>query len=380
MNFIDYLIWRGDVSMAYDPFNEIDNMLICQLSYVDFNEILPQDGSMSISDLAERYFSSHSLEDVYEQKTYLEMSPLVLYYMAKTSRFRNCRVFNYVSELSDEKQFAALMLELPDGSTAVCFRGTDDTLVGWKEDLMLSYTSIPSQERALEYLNQKTKPFRKYRVIGHSKGGNLALYAAVHCHPYVQKRIIEVISNDGPGLRPGTYNEEDFRRIAKQTRLIVPEKDGVGTIFEMDVERKVVRSSTRNIVYAHSMFTWQVEANRLVEADSAAYETDVNRQAIITFLNETTEAQRKFFIDRLFTVFEEEKITTVSQLSAFGLALIPRAFKMFSEMDEEAKKIAALLVKTYSGRLSSDAYRSLSDNLNSFIEKRRWHRDNETSE
>ena len=181
--------------------------------------------------------------------------------------------------------------------------------------------------------------------------------------------------------------DEFFERVL--TVRLTPDRRGVDIIDQTllpGTEKRIVLSDREELWDAIRKLKVRgapaigVFAAYALAVTSAAYETDVNRQAIITFLNETTEAQRKFFIDRLFTVFEEEKITTVSQLSAFGLALIPRAFKMFSEMDEEAKKIAALLVKTYSGRLSSDAYRSLSDNLNSFIEKRRWHRDNETSE
>ena len=379
MNMIDYLKWRGDIDMKTDPFNEVDNMLIAQMTYVDMDEIFAAHKSLTIKEISDLYFSSHDLEEAFNQTSYFFMSPMVMYLMAQTERFKDLRVYNYVSTLDPEsaEQFAAEMVDLPDKTTVICFEGTDDTIIGWKEDLMLSYTEIPSQKKAADYLDHCTNPFRKYRVIGHSKGGHLALYAATHCKESVRKRIVEVISNDGPGMRPGSYDEEVFESIQDRYRLIVPEKDGVGTIYEMGKNRKIVLSSNANLVSSHSMMTWEVERNALQEADRNNYETELNRQSLLRFLNETTPEQREVFVKELFDRFEEAGVTTVTQLSNLGLSFIPKALKKFGEMNEESRQLAGQLIKTYSGKLGSDAYHTISDKAGNLVPKRRPRKEKE---
>ena len=150
------------------------------------------------------------------------------------------------------------------------------------------------------------------------------------------------------------FDQKIYQKIASRYSLIVPEKDGVGTIYEIAPKKTVVLTSTRNMVLSHSMITWQIEGSSLIPADRVRYETDLNRKAILQFLNETTAKQREVFVKELFDCFDEAGVHTVSQLSSGGLPLLMRMLKEMSEMDSEAKGIAMKMFLSYSSNLQRD--------------------------
>ena len=356
MNMLDYLDLYGDRSMKEEPFNDVDNLLVSQLVYVDFDKVMPEGKRIRVKEAYELLKHRYKGLDPDYYRNVESLSYETLKRMALSGRFGDCVMHHYVSRLNKvtSEQFAAMMLDLPDGTTVVSFRGTDDTLIGWKEDLMLSYTDIQSQREAVDYVDSNCSLFRKYRFVGHSKGGNLAIYAAVNCGMVTRRNIIQIISNDGPGLRPGSYSSRVYDRIAKLYHLIVPQKDGVGTIYEMAPNKTVACTSTGKMIQSHSMVTWQLDGNRLLPADRSRYETDLNRKAILQFLNETTVREREVFVRELFECFDDAEIRTVSQMSSGGLPLFLRIMKEMSEMDSEAKEIAVKMFRSYSSNLNRD--------------------------
>ena len=338
MNIVDYIRYRGDLSFKSDPFNEVDNLVFSQLIYADLEYVLDRDDRMTIKELGERFFKSFP-DGFDDSKIFNKDGIVILKEIMDTVRYRDCVIFNYESKLHHDtaEQFTVCMIDLPDRTTVVCFKGTDDNLIGWKEDLYLSYKDIAGQIDALRYVNRYCSVFRKYRLIGHSKGGNLAIYAAVHCKPLIRRNIIQVISNDGPGLRPGSYLKESYSKIKDRYTLIVPEKDGVGTIYEMDSRKVIARVLTKNIV----------------QADADSYQTDQIRMALLQFLKETTPQQREIFVEDVFQAFAEAGISTVGQLAHGGLPVLFRVLKELSEIDGIAKGIAVKLLKTLSVTVSS---------------------------
>lgn len=367
----DYLELYQERSFKEEPFNDADNMLLSQVVYVPFDQLVQEQKKITVAEAYEELKGYYTTLDPDYYRNVESLSYEVLKRMALSRRFGQCLIHHYVSRRSKatSEQFAAMMIDLPDNTTAVSFRGTDDTLIGWKEDLMLSYRDIQSHLDAVEYVNGNCSIFRRYRFIGHSKGGNLAIYAAVHCGFLIRRNIIQVISNDGPGLRPDSYDLKVYQKIAPRYSLIVPEKDGVGTIYEIAPNKTVVLTSTRNMVLSHSMITWQLEGNRLIPADRAGYETDLNRKAILQFLSETTPKQREVFVKELFDCFDEAGIHTVSQLSSGGLPLLMRVLKEMSEMDSEAKGIAVKIFRSYSSNLQRDFSDQLSKKTSSIRSK-----------
>ena len=202
--------------------------------------------------------------------------------------------------------------------------------------------------------------FNRYRIVGHSKGGYLAIYAAIHAKPAVKRRIIEVYSDDGPGLRDKQFSEEDMELLKTKYRLIVPEKDGVGMIYEMASNKKICKVDVFNIVSAHSMFTWQVEGNKVVTADRFKYESDLSREVILDILHETTGEERSIFVNELFARFAQEQINTLSEISNRGIPVIYNTLKRLMDESSESRIFAGKMMKILSRNIGSDIQQSLS--------------------
>ncbi len=367
MNILDYIRVRGDLSFKSDPFNDVDNLVFSQMIYAGFDKILKNDEKIRIEELGERFFDDKQSDR--KNITYSNRDGiLVLKEMYKSPRYKDLPVYNYISILHTDtaEQFAAMMVDLPDRTTVVCFKGTDEHMIGWKEDLYLSYKEIAGQNDAVDYVNKHCSILRKYRIIGHSKGGNLAAYAALRCNPLLRMRIEQIISNDGPGLRPGSYDKKEFDKIKDRYRLIAPEKDAIGTIYEIAPKKTIARISTKNIVEAHNILTWQIEANRIAKADMDSYQTDRTRQALVQFLKDTTPEQREIFVEELFKAFDDAKITTVTQLASGGLPILFRVIKELSEMDTIAKNIAVRFSKVLGVSMTSDLHRIVSERKEAF--------------
>lgn len=204
-NIMDYLEWRGDLTLAASPFNEVDALLLAELSFINFEGLIPPPEigrGVRLRDAAEEYFARNEGKEIDMGVLVPDKIPAMLCAMAGSKRFGNMLVnaFEERIDVELEQQFAAITVDLGDSSVYVAFRGTDDTLVGWKEDLNMGFLEeIPSQERAVRYLKRIAKQYdrKKLRVGGHSKGGNLAVYSAVKAAPEVQERILAVYNNDG---------------------------------------------------------------------------------------------------------------------------------------------------------------------------------------
>ena len=198
-NIFDYIDWR-DIELTKVEFNEIDNLILSRFSYFPFDKIIKENEVVTIKELSERFKKQDIRKLPILWKDDVDLFPL----MGESRRFGEMLATKFINkiDLEQEKQFSAITFELPDNTIYVAYRGTDDTIVGWKEDLNMSFSlQVPAQIEAVKYLEFIASKFdNQIRVGGHSKGGNLAIYAASFCNPEVQNRIIKVYNNDGPGL------------------------------------------------------------------------------------------------------------------------------------------------------------------------------------
>lgn len=205
-NIMDYIEWRGDLPFTQSEFNDVDNLILACFSYVNLDgipEAASQNG-IELKALTEKFLRLHTEKELKEDKSFIRFAPFMMLEMAKTERFGQCVIRNYVNEIVAEEaqQFSAVEICLSDGTSYISFRGTDDTIVGWKEDFNLSTGVVPAQERAVEYLRRIAGSLQEMvRVGGHSKGGNLAVYGAVMCkeiHPWILQ-ITQMTDRDFPG-------------------------------------------------------------------------------------------------------------------------------------------------------------------------------------
>lgn len=352
-NLMDYLDWRGDITLAVSPFNEVDALILAELSFVDFEGIVPPPEigrGVPLREAAERYFSCRGAQDI----GVLVPDRIIgmLEKLAASERFGELLLNGYEALLDDtiEQQFAALTIDLGNGSIYTAFRGTDDTLVGWKEDLNMSFLDeIPSQRQAVRYLARVARQYgdRTIRVGGHSKGGNLAVYAAVKSAPEVQERILAVHNNDGPGFAWAISETAEHQRIAGRIRTIVPQSSVVGVLMEHEKNYQVVYS-TNSGIYQHDGFSWEVKGTQFVHLDDFSREGKLVDETIDSWSEALNAQQREALADALYSVFTATGAKTLSELS------------------EEKLKSAAAMLKTYKN-LDHDTQRMLSDSLKLFF-------------
>ena len=374
MNIIDYLKWRGDLSLKASPFNEVDNLIISQMAYTGFDEYFKLKDSYTISELSDLFFNDHTDEEIMASKSFVKLAPFVLREMANSIRFKDCLVHDFVSTIDEKtfEQFCCFQVDLSDHTTYVAFRGTDDTIVGWHEDFCMSFEIVPAQVAAKEYI-QRLSPYRKYRIGGHSKGGALALYAGLNA-PRKGKNIINIYSNDGPGLNRKYLSQDEldaYENIKGKIIKIVPEFDFFGVLFSKDYITKVVKSDAVMLLQ-HSAMSWLVEGTKFVET-TLSEESKMIEVNYREFLDNANEEECKAFTEEMFDVLRDAGVDTVSEFIEGGLPLFVKTLFDISNMNKKSKAFAKSIfdafIKGY-GSGVSEKVKTVKDNLmESVIEK-----------
>lgn len=319
-NIINYLEKKGNISFRESPFNEVDNLVLCQLSYVDFAGIVPdlESGkSVTIQDANEAYLYKHYGEELSTSKSLLKTAPLTLKAMAKGKRYKNAKLSCYANEIDEasQKQFSALKIELGDGTIFIAFRGTDDNIVAWQESYNLCYEIIPSQIEAAEYLeNAIGKSKKKIRIGGHSKGGNLAVYAAMKSSDKIRKKIVEIFNNDGPGFTEEIVQSYEYKRICGKITRYTPEFSIFGSLFEHD-DRHIIVSSNSKGIQQHDLMNWEISGSKLVYLPTNAEKSVVISDSIIKWINDLKKTQRKAIGQSLFGELRKKGMKKVYDIS-----------------------------------------------------------------
>ena len=317
-NAIDYIDWRGDIPFSVSPFNEVDNLLICKLVSLDFTGIVPSEGERSIQEAAQGYFDKFGEEDVRRGVLLAPGAVTMLKKMLEAPRFRGLRLRDFVYHVDQkaEKQFSAMTVVLPDGTRYIAFRGTDDNIVAWKEDFnMGSLDAVPAQTDAASYLMRAAWRFEgKMRVGGHSKGGNLAVYAAMHNPEELQERILDIYNNDGPGFREPVRDLPEYRRIAGKIHTLVPQYSLVGVLLSHDADFEIVES-TETGISAHNGYTWEVMRTGFVRCEDFAFRSRVFNDAIHGWADGLDLQQRQELTDAVFGALEATGARTLTDLT-----------------------------------------------------------------
>ena len=354
-NILDYLQWRGDLSFAQSPFNEVDNLILSCFSYVNLDEItaVQDENGLTLEALSEEFFKIHTEEELKADKSFIRHAPFMMRDMAQTRRFGRSVIRNYVNEIvaEEEQQFSAVEILLEDGSTYAAFRGTDDTIVGWKEDFNLSNGIIPAEERAAEYLERIGRASsRMLRVGGHSKGGNLAVYAAAKCSEAVRGRIMEIYSNDGPGFTKRFLEEGSTREICSRLVRIIPEFSVIG-MLEHEKEPVIVASSQKGILQ-HDGFSWEVLGTSFLREKGMNKKAASFNEIFHKWIDDMEDSKRVELIDELFAVIEAAGVENVSEIQEGGLKSLQAMFRRFEKSSADFRiMLQELIGALFSGWL-----------------------------
>lgn len=344
-NVLDYLRWRGDLSFEASPFCEIDNLILSMLSFIDYKDIVPESKLGMPKKLSECYEENRKRYPKGEK--FGEIIPDSLNELfelaANSKRFSSVYVTAYSAEFDEENymQFAAVTFILPDNSLFAAFRGTDDTLVGWREDFNLSFTHpVRSQTKAVEYLTDTASVFSgPIRTGGHSKGGHLAVYSAVFSPNTVRDRIITAYSNDGPGFMEGLLEREEFAEMKDKIVTYVPQSSVIGMLLCHSEDYRVIESTIENGLLQHDPFSWSVMGDHFIHLDSLSDKGRRNNEVIKKWLSGLSGEKRKIFTDALFNVLDSTGSKTVTDLGEGQIAKIGMAIRAMSELDRESKDV-----------------------------------------
>lgn len=343
-NILDYLNWRGDLTLVQSPFNEVDNLILAELSFVNFTGIVPGPGEgegVPLHAAAEAFFRSHEGGDMGMGVLVPDEIPTLLRKMAECPRFREMKVNCFCDHLDVRKaeQFAAVTVELGDGSIYLSFRGTDDTIAGWKEDFLLGcQPEVPAQKKAVAYVKAVAAqyPRRKLMLGGHSKGGNLAVYGGIFVPLAIQRRISAVWSNDGPGFYGAVLETPQHARLEGRVHSIVPKSSVVGMLLEHEESYTVVDSDQVGL-WQHDGFSWQVLGTGFVTLREVSRQGRRNDLALKEWVRRLPVDQREKFVDGLFEVLTASGATTLTDLKEDGFRAAGAMVRAMKDMEKDTR-------------------------------------------
>ncbi len=346
-NLMDYLDWRGDITLEVSPFNEVDALILAELSFVDFEGIVPPPEigrGLPLNEAAEAYFARHG-QDVAMGVLVPDTIVKMLKKLMTSARFGNMLLNGYAALLDDaiEQQFAALTIDLGNGSIYISFRGTDDTIVGWKEDLNMGFLEeIPSQKQAVEYVARVARQYgdKTIRIGGHSKGGNLAVYSAAKSSGEIQERIVAVHNNDGPGFAWPISETPGHKRIAPRIHTVLPQTSVVGMLLEHEKDYQVVYS-TYDGIYQHDGFSWEVKGTQFVHLDDFSREGKLVDETLDQWAASLNTQQREALADALYSVFTGTGAKTLSELNEEKLKSASVMLKTYKNLDRETRRMVS---------------------------------------
>ena len=314
-NIFDYITWRGDLTFTQDPPNAVDALIFSSLAYICYGGQTERDPMtpVSLKNAAEEFFA---LED-HETRSRVQRDQDLLAVAAASVRFGCSEICMYRDELipEQETQFAAMTFLLDDGSMFVAFRGSDNSLVGWKEDFNMTFQqTIPAQRLALQYVRDVALEYsRPMRIGGHSKGGNLAVFSAARSSPMIQSRILQVYNNDGPGFTKYLMGDPGYLAMVPKIRTYIPQSSVIGMLLEHEEPYTVIRSKSIGVLQ-HDPYTWDVVGKQFLPVEEITEDSQFLDATIKTWFASMTNQERNQLVDVMFTLLGSGGADNVHEL------------------------------------------------------------------
>ena len=356
-NMLDYIKEFGHVSFEERAFSEIDALVLTELEYLPLEKVVPSDENgenfVTVKEIAE-YMQEHKQELFDENPMMItEERHEVSQVIADAPRFQSLKFFGVVSvwDKDTTKQFAAVTVEVEPSVRLVVFRGTDETLIGWKEDFLMTYSPlVAGQTDAKEYLAKQASLWDGDLMIsGHSKGGNLAIYAAATQVEDVQLRIVDIFCFDSPGLYRSVLETKGYQNIVPLAMRYIPQDSLVGLMLESEVPYVIVKSNATGAMQ-HSAMTWEIEDGQFIKMEKLTKNSQLNDQTFKKWTESVSDEELELFWNVFFELLFSVGIDTVNDLYGQFMHYVQEFLKAAGNMDEEKRelltRIALLLVST----------------------------------
>lgn len=368
-NIIDYIKWRGDLKFTNDAFNEVDNVILAELAYINFSGIVPakKEGGIRLRDAAGIFLRSFKQKEIEKRGLHMVTPFEILKNIRRSRRFGAIILYNYIEDISDYEgtQFSAVSMKLDDKSLYIAYSGTDDTIAGWRENFTMSFAKrTVAQQKAVDYINESAGTGDEViRVGGHSKGGNLAVYASIYCDKNVKDRIRRVFNNDGPGFTRSSVPEDDYNSIVSRIETIIPTDSIVGMLLEHDEDVSVVKSINMGIAQ-HDTGNWQLERTKFIRENDIGKSASLLNKTIVNWLARLKPDERKEFINVVFDILQENNIKTLGDLTGMPPDMLFNLFKDWGRVNAANDDIIGRTMKVF----WEEGGNSLKDEIGKFIE------------
>ena len=347
-NIDTYVKDAGRRSFAEEPFNDVDNLIISYLVYYRFKGIVPTPGqkkSISVADAARLY--KQTVGD--SQKT---VQPVLLEDMGRSVRFRDVRISDRIDIFQKGKtQFSALCVTLPDGTPYFVFRGIDYSVTGWKEAFETSYRITPAQIMAAEYLQRiLSERLESYTggilLGGHSKGGNLAIYAAVHQDKKVRDKIRKIYQNDAPGLAPDSYDPAVLKEFKGRVHRLAPEFAVIDSVYKTSQANRILKVEADGL-NQHEPFCWVVEGTDFVEVPAPDPKAMDLQNILSRWISSVNAEERRQFVTNVFGFLQKKQDDGTPVHAEKALDVVSLVIAIWQSAARPAKRAMVRLVKAF---------------------------------
>lgn len=345
---IDYIKEYGDYTFLEKPINEVDSLILSQFAYLKFDALVPRLGENAPAVSMQQIMQHEEYDSLYADERYREKNTQLFCAMEKSSRFGTLQMNNYVNqiELEKETQFSAITFCLEDGTFYVAYRGTDENIVGWKEDLNLAFSEpVPGQLMSVEYLNRTAEKIAMpFYVGGHSKGGNFAVYAAMNCKKEVQDNIAAIFNHDGPGFRPEVKEKCGYDMIEEKIRRTVPHSSLVGMLLSPEGSYRVVESRYIGLAQ-HDPYSWLVENDDFQLVKQLYSSTMFMDTTLNDWILSLDQEEMHIFVDTLYDVIKASEADNLIDFTANWKKSIQGIMEAVKNVDADALKVMNDIMK-----------------------------------
>ena len=349
-NILDYLDWRGDLTMTADPFHTVDALILAQLSYLPLDGIVSgeMDDGIPLREAAAAFDPEQA--DQKQISFCYEQDQMLLQKLGQSASFADIRLTGYISrtDFDGDTQFSALTCILGDQRRFVSFRGTDGSIAGWKEDFNFSFmTETPGQRFAAEYVNRCGEAGDGEILIGgHSKGGNFAVYAATFCQPEMQARIGTIYDFDGPGFRDEIAESDSYMKILPKIVSVIPQSSLVGQLLTSNTAHQIVTSTAAGVAQ-HIAYTWNVMQNAFVLTEELSKFGVFVNKTVTGWLREMDDESRQATTEAVFDLIAAPEKDTFHEMSKHkikSVRAILKALRTLAPEEQQALKRAIALL------------------------------------
>ena len=348
-SILEYIDQYGSYDFSEKEFNAVDGLILSQFSYLKVDEMVPKVGTECKDVLLKDILESEHYEDLYQDERYARNNRELFEKMAYSIRFGQIGLNHFINLVSKkwEMQFSAIVCYLPGAIPLVVFRGTDESVIGWKEDFNMAFlTPIPAQLRSIDYLNYVAERIKgEFNICGHSKGGNLAVYSAMKCSALIEERVGKIYSFDGPGFTKEALDGVDFHRIQPKICKLVPKSSIVGMLLQSQEEYSVVEAKKYGILQ-HDPFNWVVVDDSFVYVENINEMSVIHNKSINEWAENTNPKEMRQFIDQLYDVVTEVGITDLNDFKGNYPDILRKFTHAIDGFDDKQKELMREIFKS----------------------------------